>query len=45
MCVKLGQKEREHYNFVNSLRERLNVESSKIIDLEARMTGISPLKS
>ena len=38
MSVKIGSKERDHYNFINSLRERLNVESSKIIDLEARIT-------
>jgi hypothetical protein len=30
--------EEEHYNFLNEMRVRLNVDSQKLIDLEARIT-------
>lgn len=34
-------KEQDHRNFLNSLRERLNVDEKTIANLERRMTGKS----
>ena len=36
---KISAKEKDHYNFLDSLRKKLNVDSSKLIDLEARISG------
>jgi hypothetical protein len=33
-------KDLEHFNFLDSLRKKLNVESSKLIDLEVRISGM-----
>lgn len=38
---KIGAKEKEHYNFLNSLRQKLNVDSERLVDLEARISGKS----
>ena len=32
------QAEKEHYCFLNEMRDRLNIDSEKLIDLEARIT-------
>ena len=37
--VKISAKEKEHYNFLNSLRKNFNVDCSKLIDLECRISG------
>lgn len=29
----------EHYDFLNEMRVRLNIDTQKLIDLEARITG------
>jgi len=39
--LKISAKEKDHYNFLDSLRKRLHVDSSKLIDLEARISGKS----
>jgi hypothetical protein len=36
---KISAKEKDHYNFLDSLRKKLHVDSSKLIDLEARISG------
>lgn len=36
--LKTKENEKEHYNFLNEMRVRLNVDESRIIDLEARIS-------
>jgi hypothetical protein len=36
--MKTKEEEKEHYNFLNQMRVRLNVDKAKIIDLEARIS-------
>jgi hypothetical protein len=36
--MKTKEEEKEHYNFLNQMRVRLNVDEAKIIDLEARIS-------
>ena len=36
--LKTKEDEKEHYNFLNEMRVRLNVDENKIIDLEARIS-------
>ena len=37
--MKMSAKEQDHRNFLNSLRERLNVDDKTILNLEKRITG------
>lgn len=36
--LKTKEDEKEHYHFLNEMRKRFNVDESKIIDLEARIS-------
>ena len=36
--LQTKQAEKEHYCFLNEMRDRLNIDSEKLIDLEARIT-------
>jgi hypothetical protein len=37
--LRSKEEEEEHFSFLNQMRQRLNVDSQKIVDLEARITG------
>ena len=39
--MKMSAKEQDHRDFLNSLRERLNVDDKTIANLEKRITGKS----
>ena len=36
---KISAKDKDHYTFLSNLRKKLHVDSSKLIDLEARISG------
>jgi hypothetical protein len=36
---RISAKEQDHFNFLNSLRKNLNVDQTKLINLECRMSG------
>lgn len=36
----ISSKEREHYNFLNTLKTKYNIDKSKLINLECRLSGM-----
>lgn len=37
--INISDKEREHYTFLNNLKTKFNVDQSKLINLECRLSG------
>jgi hypothetical protein len=37
--INMSTKEREHYTFLNNLKSKYNVDQTKLINLECRLSG------